>query len=205
MTPTAVNQLICAVRWTNGILQIIDQHKNNPAMTLGEIHAQFESLFGVNPNRSWFSFYNQDQLLTSLLAYLCLPSEKFHERLPKTSIKELDPKWGLSRAAEQIGDASLFSLIKFMRNAVSHGHVEIVEDLLYKFGGLDPKSRNKKIKMFCIHGPELSRFCQALNYWCLTQDVSLGGLKSEMQHPPSGEVHSCKPVRDTASYTLKNA
>jgi hypothetical protein len=33
----------------------------------------------------------------------------------------------------------------------------------------------------------------------------IGSLKSEVQHPPSGKVHSCKSVRHTASFNLRSA
>ena len=35
--------------------------------------------------------------------------------------------------------------------------------------------------------------------------LMLDGLKSEVQHPASGKVHRCKPVRHTASFNLRSA
>jgi hypothetical protein len=41
---------------------------------------------------------------------------------------------------------------------------------------------------------------------CANHSVkSHGSLKSEVQHPPSGKVHSCKSVRHTASFNLRSA
>ena len=37
------------------------------------------------------------------------------------------------------------------------------------------------------------------------QEDRLDGLKSEVQHPASGKVHRCKPVRHTDSFSLRSA
>ena len=38
-----------------------------------------------------------------------------------------------------------------------------------------------------------------------SSSTTSGSLKSEVQHPPSGKVHSCKSVRHTASFNLRSA
>ena len=39
----------------------------------------------------------------------------------------------------------------------------------------------------------------------LASMVRMDGLKSEVQHPASGKVHRCKPVRHTDSFSLRSA
>jgi hypothetical protein len=84
MNQASVNHLICAVRQVNGMLQILDAEKDNPSITLGELQQRFASQFCIHPTAENFAFYNQHQFLTSLLAYLCMPSEKFYAELPET-------------------------------------------------------------------------------------------------------------------------
>jgi hypothetical protein len=165
MRENAIKHLFTFVKHTNGMLQLLDAEKNNPSITLGELHKKFQQLYKINPSNRDFFFYNQHQFLTSLLAYLCLPTETYYDKLPETQIINLHGRWGLTDIHQNI---SLKQFTKRLRNAVSHGHVEITPDLIFEF-----VDRKFKIKLNHVN---LYKFCQALDYWCLTGDESLAGL-----------------------------
>jgi HEPN pEK499 p136 len=120
MNEEEVNRLICGVRQVNGMLQLLDEEKNNPSITLRQIQDQFASQYGIHPSEKDFAFYNQHQFLTSLLAYLCMPSEKFYDELPDTKISSLPSGWGTQGL---LFTGSLKEFVKHLRNSVSHGHV----------------------------------------------------------------------------------
>ena len=162
MNHTSVNQLICAVRQVNGMLQILDAEKDNPSITLGELQKTFEMQFGIHPTAKDFAFYSQHQFLTSLLAYLCMPSEKFYSELPETPVATLPPGWGV--AGLFFGD-SLRLLVRHLRNSISHGHVSVTPELLFEFRNRD--------SVVVFNYLSLHNFCRALAYWCLTKDVDL--------------------------------
>ena len=165
MDQTSVNHLICAVRQTNGMLQLLDAEKNNPSITLGELQQQFAAQYGIHPATKDFAFYNQHQFLTSLLAYLCMPSEKFYAELPDISITSLAPGWGTEGL---FFTGSLKLLVRHLRNAISHGHLSVSSELVFEF-------RNHDTAVVFNH-VSLHRFCQALAYWCLTKDIALKKL-----------------------------
>jgi len=73
------------------MLQILDAEKNNPSITLRELQKKFAAQFGISPTADGFYFYNQHQFLTSLLAYICMPSEKFFTDIPDIEINALGP------------------------------------------------------------------------------------------------------------------
>ena len=160
-----VKAMICRVRQVNGMLQILDAEKNNCSITLGEIHDKFMSKYGENPASAEFAFYNQHQFLTSLLAYLCLPSERFYSEIPQLSISSLPPRWGVQSLSFS---GSLQELVRHLRNAVSHGHISVSPNLDFEF-----KNHDKSIQFNHV---SLHQFCQALAYWCITRDVLLGKL-----------------------------
>ena len=165
MDQVSVNHLICAVRQTNGMLQLLDAEKENPAITLGELQQRFASQFGIDPATKDFAFYNQHQFLTSLLAYLCMPSEKFYDELPEIPINLLAPGWG----TEGLFIAgSLKLLVRHLRNSISHGHLSVSPELMFEF-------RNRESVVNFNH-LSLHHFCQALAYWCLTKDSALTKL-----------------------------
>lgn len=165
MNQASVNHLICAVRQVNGMLQLLDAEKDNPSITLGELQQRFASQFGVHPTAESFAFYNQHQFLTSLLAYLCMPSEKFYADLPETPISSLHSGWGVEAL---FFSGSLKSLVKHLRNSVSHGHIVVTPELMFEF------SNHGAVVVF--NHMSLHRFCQALAYWCLTKDIVLSKL-----------------------------
>lgn len=165
MDQTSVNHLICAVRQVNGMLQILDSEKDNPSITLGELQQRFASQFGIHPTVENFGFYNQHQFLTSLLAYLCMPSEKFYSELPETPISSLHSGWGTEALSFP---GSLKSLVQHLRNSISHGHVAITPELMFEFSNRD--------SIVVFDHKSLHHFCQALAYWCLTKDIALSKL-----------------------------
>ena len=162
MDQGSINQLICGVRQVNGMLQILDAEKNNPSITLGELQQQFESKFNIHPALQGFAFYNQNQFLTSLLAYLCMPSEKFYDELPEIAVALLHSGWGTGMLDFS---GSLKSLIRHLRNSISHGHVDVTPELMFSF--------NDRGVVVVFNYKDLHHFCQALAYWCLTRDVEL--------------------------------
>ena len=172
MDQNSVNSLICRVRQTNGLLQLIDAHKNNPSITLGEIQQKFKDQYGISPADNDFAFYNQHQLLNSLSAYLCMPSEKFYNALPEIPITSLPSGWGTEglffSGSLKLKTLSLKALIRHLRNAVSHGHISICHELLFEF-----HNRNYTVVFNHVN---LHHFCQALAYWCITKDVTLAKL-----------------------------
>lgn len=165
MDQVSVNHLICAVRQTNGMLQLLDAEKENPEITLGELQQRFTSQFGIDPATKDYAFYNQHQFLTSLLAYLCMPSEKFYEELPEIPINLLAPGWGTEGL---FFAGSLKLLVRHLRNSISHGNLSISSELMFEF-------RNRESVVIFNH-LSLHRFCQALAYWCLTKDSALTKL-----------------------------
>jgi hypothetical protein len=165
MDQTSVNRLICAVRQTNGMLQLLDAEKNNPSITLGELQQRFAAQYGIHPATKDFAFYNQHQFITSLLAYLCMPSEKFYEELPDIPIASLAPGWG---AEGLVFTGSLKLLVRHLRNAISHGHLFVSSELVFEFRGRDA--------VVVFNHVSLHRFCRALAYWCLTKDIALKKL-----------------------------
>jgi hypothetical protein len=165
MNQSLVNNLICAVRQVNGMLQLLDAEKDNPSITLGELQQQFASQFGIHPSTKDFAFYNQHQFLTSLLAYLCMPSEKFYAELPEIPIALLPSGWGTEAL---YFPGSLKSLVRHLRNSVSHGYISISPELMFEF--------SNRGSVVAFNHISLHRFCQALAYWCLTKDVTLTKL-----------------------------
>jgi hypothetical protein len=168
MDHDSANRLICAVRWGHGMLRLLDQFKHAPETTIGQLHEAFQSQFRVNPRDDWFYFNNQDQFMTLLWAYLCVPSERFHETLPDTNVHDLNSRWGLSRAKVN-GPKTLRGVVKSLRNAVSHAHVAVsASPLTFEF-----TNRAEKI---LIDEQGLQQLCRALNYWCLTSDPDLKAI-----------------------------
>ncbi len=165
MDQASVNRMICSVRWANAILQLIDSEKENLSITLGELHQRFVSQYGVDPSAKDFAFYNQHQFLTSLLAYLCMPAEKFFDDLPEFSVNSLPPGWGTQGLFFR---GTLRDLVRHLRNSVSHGHVSVTPELIFEF-------RNRTC-VVVFNNLSLHKFCQALAYWCLTKDVALSAL-----------------------------
>jgi hypothetical protein len=165
MDQDSVNRMITSVRWANAMLQFLDSEKGNPSITLGELHQRFASQYLIDPSMKDFSFYNQHVFLTSLLAYLCMPSEKFYDALPELSVDSLVPGWGTQGL---FFSGTLRELVRHVRNSVSHGHVSVSRELIFEF-------RNGKSVVVFNH-VSLHKFCQALAYWCLTKDVALSGL-----------------------------
>lgn len=165
MNQDEVTNLFVRVRQINGMLQLLDAEKHNPLITLGELHEKFESQYKTNPASEEFNFYNQYQFITSLLAYVCLPSERFYSELPDTEVGKLPAGWGTSSLTSSY---SLRDLVRHMRNAISHGHVSVTPELLFWF--------NDRQHAVVFNHVSLHQFCQALAYWCLTKDASLSGL-----------------------------
>ncbi|WP_214516292.1 HEPN family nuclease, partial [Aliivibrio fischeri] len=166
MDSSKVNSMIATVRMNNHLLGLIDHHKNNSDIRLSELLAYFESSYAD----SGFSldnhhFFNQNQLMTSLLVYVVYPKESFWDQLPKCKLKELNEKWGLHTISE---DYDLQFLVRKIRNSISHGRVIITENLEFEF-----EDNNFKVS---LSGTLVMRFTQALAYWCLTKDVELKGL-----------------------------
>jgi hypothetical protein len=144
------------------MLQLLDAEKSNPSTSLGELQSRFASQYGVHPREKEFAFYSQNQLLISLLAYLCMPSEAFYKEIPETPISSLPAGWGV----ENLGYAkSLKDLVRHLRNSVSHGGIIVTPALMFEF-------RNRESVVVFDH-TSLHSFCQALAYWCLTKDVAL--------------------------------
>jgi hypothetical protein len=172
MNPKSVNHLICGVRQVNGMLQILDAEKNNPSITLGEIHELFESKYGVHPAHQDFAFYNQDQYLISLFAYLCMTKESFFKDLGKIYLKgeklmiSLED-WGIQSLPpfESLGE-----LMRYLRNSVAHGDLKITPELIFEFGG------QKKGKPVIFNYKDLEKFCQKLAWWCQTKDINSDGI-----------------------------
>ena len=156
------NSLICQGRQIDGLLQLIDAKKNNPNITLKEVLDTFSESYGFDPRENDFAFYNQWQLINSLYAYICIPKEKNFTALPDIPLSDLSKKWGLKKQHQVY---TLNEFIRFMRNAISHGHIEVNESLIFTF-----KDNNK---CFSFYHMDLHKFCQALAYWCLTKDVTL--------------------------------
>lgn len=157
--------LICTIRHVNGMLQLLDAEKRNPSITLGELQQRFANQYRIDPSGDEYFFYNQDQLLTSLSAYVCMPSETFYADLPEVPLSHLSHKWGTEGLAFT---GSLKELVRFLRNSISHGNVSVNQELLFEF-----KNREQ---ILVFNHLSLSRFCQALAYWCLTKDEELSGL-----------------------------
>ena len=163
MSKESVNQLICGVRQVNGMLQLLDAEKQNRSITLGELQDRFATQYGVHPADKDFAFYNQNQFLISLLAYVCMPSAKFYEELPGTPISSLPPGWGI----EDLGfPGSLQQLVRLLRNSISHGSFTVTPELIFEFKDLEKP-------VVVINSHSLQRFCHALSHWCLTKDATL--------------------------------
>ncbi len=165
MDDASIKRLIVAVRHTNGMLQLLDESKLKPETTIGELQDKFAKMYIVNPREEGFFFYNQHQFLTSLLAYICLPKEAFWGQLPEVVVKDLNEKWGIKNILSQM---SLKEFVRHLRNAISHGHVEITKELIFTFLG--------QTTTIVLNHVDMHKFCQALAYWCLTKDVDLKNL-----------------------------
>lgn len=133
--------------------------------TLQEILNTFAKQFAFDPREEDFAFYNQWQLINSLYAYICIPKEKNHSDFPNTELSALSEKWGLKNQPQTY---TLVDFIRHMRNAISHGHTEVTESLIFTFQDGD--------KSFSFHHIDLLEFCRALAYWCLEKDENLPGL-----------------------------
>jgi hypothetical protein len=175
MDQKSVNHLICGVRQVNGMLQILDAEKNNPSITLGELHEQFESKFKIHPAHPDYAFYNQDQFMISLLAYLCMPKERFFNELSAIELKSLSEQsthdWGIDSVKLPPSIKSLGSLVGYLRNSVAHGHVKVTPELIFEFGN------GKDESTVDFNSDKIHKFCRALSCWCLTKDTSLPCLE----------------------------
>lgn len=169
MRQNEVVQIITRIRQANGLLAIIDQEKNNPQITLGEIHKKFQRDFVLDPSHAEFAFFNQDQFIASLLAYICLPSSVFYSELPKDKLSALPDDWGVKSL--RCADIGLQELIRRMRNAIAHGDIEVSPSLDFTFNHSDLP--------IVFDGHNIQKFCQALAYWAITKDVSLSGLSQQ--------------------------
>lgn len=95
MDSNNVKSMVAILMQNNGLLSLIDKHKDNNEITLNRILTDFNSMYKVETIEH--SFYNQYQLICSLYAYIILPKEVFWEQFPpKLKISELSPKWGIS-------------------------------------------------------------------------------------------------------------
>ena len=158
---------IATVRMTNRFLALVDSYRGNKTVTLHEVMEIFSDPYrsvGFNPETH--SFYNQQQLLTSMWAFIVLPKERFFEDLPGDKIRELNKKWGLSGLEMDVG---LDFFVRKLRNSISHARFSVSEELLFTFAD------NAKFK-FSIDGESLQIFVQAFAYWVLTKDIELKGL-----------------------------
>lgn len=94
-----------------------------------------------------------------------MPSEKFYEELPETQVSLLPKGWGIGAV---FFNGSLKSLVKHLRNSVSHGHVSVTAELLFEF--------HNRQSVVVFNHINLHSFCRALAYWCLTKDIALTNL-----------------------------
>ncbi len=173
MNPGPVDRLICGVRQINGMLQILDEEKNNPSITLGEIHELFKSKFRIDPADQRFAFCNQYQYSISLFAFICIPKEEFFDDLDKIQLEGrpdiILEDWGIESPPPL---KSLGKLVRYLRNSLVHGDLKITPELNFEFS--DKKNKHDETIIFGYKN--LEKFCNKLTLWCLTKDVNSDGF-----------------------------
>jgi HEPN family protein len=158
---------ITLIRMTNQFLGLVDSYRGNKTVTLHEVIEKFSEPYrnlGFDPDNH--AFFNQEQMLTSLWAYIVLPKEDFYEDIPECTIQDLDRKWGLSDTKCKL---NLKDLVRKLRNSISHARISVSESLVFTF------TDNGNFK-FVIDENGLRHFVQALAYWVMTKDENLRGL-----------------------------
>jgi hypothetical protein len=170
--PGPVSRLICGVRQINGMLQILDAEKNNPSITLGEIHELFKSKYGIDPADKLFAFCNQYQYSISLFAFICILKEEFFNELDKIHLKDRSDiileDWGIE-SLQHI--KSLGELVRYLRNSIVHNNLKITPELNFEFG-----DKKNKVNTIIFNHENLEKFCAKLTLWCLTKDVNSDGF-----------------------------
>ncbi|MCP4923793.1 MAG: hypothetical protein GY915_07175 [bacterium] len=118
MDVETVAAIFTRIRQSNGMLHILEDNKNNPEITLGELQKIFKGSFSEDPGSSSFSFANQYQHLVSLFAYICLVQQTFLKELPDKRISELDESWGLRQLNSEDKELTLRKFICDLRNSI---------------------------------------------------------------------------------------
>ena len=171
MNKDTLKSFISIMRQTQGLLGIIDNHRNEPNFKLSEIHDLFEQKYKLNPKQQFFN--NQYMMVSSLLSYLVLPKEVYFDSIPDIKLKDLNNKWGLNNLSpEQLKFMFLRPFLRRMRNSIVHGNIEITENLDFIFIDEDIKY-NPGDKPFraIMKAEEIQNFCQALAWWIMTEEI----------------------------------
>jgi len=76
--------------------------------------------------------FETTQLINSCLGLIVMPKEIWLQRIPKTSLEELEAEgWpipSLIDSSQQRASLNLRHLVKYLRNAVAHWHIEFTHD-----------------------------------------------------------------------------
>lgn len=175
MNEENVKSIIALQRINNNLLALIDsmkaQNDINLKLMLDTLYAPYEK---VEPNfRNQHHFLNQYQLISSLYTYIVLPKESFLNSIPnEIESSSLKDGWGINKLSPSY---KLKYFLRRIRNSVSHGNIEFTESLEFTFTDINPRDRNDTFQVK-LSGEELSKFVQALAYWCITKDIELNRL-----------------------------
>lgn len=159
-----VKSLIATVMQTNGMLGIIDQNQNGVNITLNEIQNEWSKKYLLNAKTH--SFLNQYQYITSLLAFIVIPKESFWDQIPNIKTSELPENWGLKGK----GELKLSYFIRRIRNSISHGGIEISEDLVFSFIDINPRDKSDVFECV-LNQNELRSFVHAFANFIITGNV----------------------------------
>jgi hypothetical protein len=102
MNIETIKTMLTYIKQTDGILKILEENKNNPNITLVQIHNIFQERFLVQPNGDEYSFCNQYNFINSLYAYICLISTCLLKELPEKKISKLEEEWGLNELDQDL-------------------------------------------------------------------------------------------------------
>ncbi len=158
-----MKSLIATVMQTNGMLGLIDKHRNNEEITLKAIQDEWSEKYLIQIREDNHYFLNQYQYITSLLAFIVIPKEIIFENLPNLNIANLPDTWGLTN----IGDYDLKLFIRRMRNSISHGRIIVNNQMNFTFNDVNPNNNNDYFECtFSEHN--LRKFVHSFAYWIMT-------------------------------------
>lgn len=163
-----INSMISIVRQNNGLMQLLDYYKENQEIKLSEVLDKFVEKYKID--LSEHHFFNQYQMISSLLVYIVYPKENYFNKIPtKLKISDLDSAWGIQKYSYD--NMSFRDYIRHLRNAVAHGNIEFNEQLEFKFSDKDGTE-------IVFDSISIENFVRALAWWSMTNDITLKGLKA---------------------------
>ncbi len=158
-----IKSLIAYIMQANGILGIIDNHKDDN-ISLKDIQNKWTEKYKIKASNH--IFLNQYQFLVSLLAFIVLPKEELYEKIPRIEINQLPNNWGITSK----GNYKLNYFIRRLRNCIVHNGIDVSNSLIFTFKDVNPKDKTDIFEV-TFDEKELRDFVHSFAYWVMTEKV----------------------------------